>query len=520
MCGRLACALPPDAIKTALRCSTWIDQDKYKSSYNVAPTSFQPVVREDPTTKEPFIHSMKWGLIPSWSTKQPEYQVYNCPCSTPSRERSAASSSRKGGHPLSACLEYSVLQTHTPPLSSFYEWLAPKHGGKHKKPYFTRRKDGQLMLLAGLYDVVKLEGESEPIYSYTIVTTSSSPFLSFLHDRMPVILENNSEDVQTWLDPSIPWGAQVAKLLKPYEGELECYPVKHEVGKVGTDSPDFIIPLSETRKTGIDSFFKPAKATDHTIGTVHAACSGQMTASPKPEVTIAKTEGNAHGDGADAETESARALERALRESQESTASTVAKQTTDNGVKEGLGDAASDFSRAMDREIQESCEEHERSSKKRVPYTETLGNANITNDQRDDVDAEYARAMEWALRESREEHERVNGRNQDQEAVAIRDGNGDGNGDVKVSPMQLHHKRDLDEIGNAASPVSKKPHLFASTPPSKTPFLSPPSSPSRARPPTSPTKKTSTTPKKASGKDRKDDGHGSAKITSFFQRKL
>lgn len=40
---------------------------------------------------------------------------------------------------------------------------------------------------------------------------------------MPVILENGSEDVQTWLDPEVPWGPEVAKLLKSYEGELEWY---------------------------------------------------------------------------------------------------------------------------------------------------------------------------------------------------------------------------------------------------------------------------------------------------------
>jgi putative SOS response-associated peptidase YedK len=38
----------------------------------------------------------------------------------------------------------------------FYEWLKK---GSQKIPHFTRRKDGQLMCLAGLWDMVQFEGE-------------------------------------------------------------------------------------------------------------------------------------------------------------------------------------------------------------------------------------------------------------------------------------------------------------------------------------------------------------------------
>jgi putative SOS response-associated peptidase YedK len=39
----------------------------------------------------------------------------------------------------------------------FYEWLK-KNGGKEKLPHFTKRKDGQLMCFAGLWDCVQFEG--------------------------------------------------------------------------------------------------------------------------------------------------------------------------------------------------------------------------------------------------------------------------------------------------------------------------------------------------------------------------
>lgn len=39
----------------------------------------------------------------------------------------------------------------------FYEWLK-KNGGKEKIPHYTKRKDGQLMCFAGLWDCVQYEG--------------------------------------------------------------------------------------------------------------------------------------------------------------------------------------------------------------------------------------------------------------------------------------------------------------------------------------------------------------------------
>jgi hypothetical protein len=84
---------------------------------------------------------------------------------------------------------------------------------------------------------------------------------------MPVILEAGSEAMRTWLDPKrTTWSKELQTMLKPYEGELECYPVTKEVGKVGNNSPDFIIPVnSKENRSNIANFFNNAKkkADDH-----------------------------------------------------------------------------------------------------------------------------------------------------------------------------------------------------------------------------------------------------------------
>ena len=145
----------------------------------------------------------------------------------------------------------------------FYEWLKKRHGGKEKVPHFVKRKDGQLMCFAGLWDCVKYEDSEEKLYTYTIITTDSNKQLNFLHDRMPVILDAGSDAMKIWLDPTTTkWSRELQSLLKPYPGELECYPVSKEVGKVGNNSPDFIIPVdSKDNKNNIANFFGNAQKT-------------------------------------------------------------------------------------------------------------------------------------------------------------------------------------------------------------------------------------------------------------------
>lgn len=90
---------------------------------------------------------------------------------------------------------------------------------------------------------------------------------------MPVILEPGSEKMKKWLDPhQTTWTKELQSILKPYEGDLECYPVSKEVGKVGNNSPDYIVPInSKQNKNNIANFFanvnaKEKKKSDSTKG--------------------------------------------------------------------------------------------------------------------------------------------------------------------------------------------------------------------------------------------------------------
>ncbi|RVD83743.1 uncharacterized protein DFL_005521 [Arthrobotrys flagrans] len=306
MCGRYAMALGRREIRNALHDAGLeidedeLDVDRVRQSYNVAPGYYEPIYRavgddagpadnyadggelddrggeamdeshdggDDATrtmemtnnanvSDEPpsrlkngkikyVLSPMKWGLVPFWTKRNPDYssmlKTINC--------RDDSLYDNKGMWTSMKNKKRCIVIAQ-----GFFEWLKKD---KDRVPHFTKRSDGQLLYIAGLWDCVRYEDSTEELYTYTIITTSSSKQLNFLHDRMPVIFEPNSPQIKEWLDPSRTWDSGLQKLLQPFEKQgLECYPVRKEVGKVGNNSPSFIVPLdSEDNKSNIKNFF-------------------------------------------------------------------------------------------------------------------------------------------------------------------------------------------------------------------------------------------------------------------------
>lgn len=199
----------------------------------------------------PADRSFPAGLVPFWTKRNPDYGSVMKTINA--RDDSLAKS---GGMWNTMKQKKRCIVV----AQGFYEWLK-KNGGKEKIPHYVRRKDEQLMCFAGLWDCVQYEGSDDKHYTYTIITTDSNKQLSFLHDRMPVILENGSDQIRTWLDPQrSEWSKELQSLLKPFSGGLECYAVDKAVGKVGNNSPAFIVPVaSSENKNNIANFFGNAK---------------------------------------------------------------------------------------------------------------------------------------------------------------------------------------------------------------------------------------------------------------------
>ncbi|PGH15297.1 hypothetical protein AJ79_02462 [Helicocarpus griseus UAMH5409] len=285
MCGRYALGVRLAFIRNRLQhngqpVDEAANDDAVRETYNFAPGNYGAVYRadtpdqgavgsqDDSVDNEPVegqdgndasqntskrntqyrLDSMKWGLIPFWTKRSPDYgsmmKTINCRDDSLIEDKGMWTSMKRKKRCVVIC-------------QGFYEWLKKGPSGKEKIPHYIRRKDGDLMCFAGLWDCVQYDGSDEKLYTYTIITTSSNAYLKFLHDRMPVILEPGSPEMATWLDPHrVAWSKELQSILKPYEGELECYPVSKEVGKVGNNSPDFIIPInSKENKNNIANFF-------------------------------------------------------------------------------------------------------------------------------------------------------------------------------------------------------------------------------------------------------------------------
>ncbi|KAK0554143.1 hypothetical protein OC846_002232 [Tilletia horrida] len=301
MCGRFSNGLTLEQYREAAQrllpeeydAELGPDASQYNRSYNVAPQTRALVLRAvkdraldrtsaaaeklsenaDGESVHLVLQSMKWGLVPH-STKMPPkgpdaYQTINA------RDDTILSGSRLWS-PLFKNPEHRCVVM----IQGFFEW---QKKGSESKPeriaHFVgmndqgkgrKSQDGKeygLMALAGLWEKVRYEGETEDLYTFTIITTESNKQLNWLHDRMPVILPD-AQSIALWLD--IPTHALVkkedsespsaAKLLKPYDrGELQCYRVPPEVGKVGNNDEKFIYPVS-ARKDGIMAAFGRAKA--------------------------------------------------------------------------------------------------------------------------------------------------------------------------------------------------------------------------------------------------------------------
>ncbi|KAL3531050.1 hypothetical protein ACH5RR_010372 [Cinchona calisaya] len=259
MCGRARCTLRPDDIPRACHLSgrpvRHVDMNRYRPAYNASPGFNLPVVRREDgqggdgegqgPQQGAVVHCMKWGLIPSFAkkTEKPDhFKMFNAR-SESMREKA----SFRRLLPNNRCLVA---------VEGFYEW---KKDGSKKQPYYIYFRDGRPLVFAALFDSWK-NMEGEIIYTFTIITTSASSALEWLHDRMPVVLSNN-EATEMWLNGA---SSNVDTILKPYgESDLVWHPVTTAMGKPSFDGPECIseIQLKRDETKSISQFFSKKGAT-------------------------------------------------------------------------------------------------------------------------------------------------------------------------------------------------------------------------------------------------------------------
>ena len=195
--------------------------------YNIAPSQDILAIRTAPETGRPEWVMLRWGLVPFWS-KEPGGKR---PLINARAEGIEAKPSFRGPVRHRRCIV---------PASGFYEW---GRQGTGKQPYCVRPAAAEVFALAGIWD--HWEGkQGEVIESVAIITPSANELMQPIHDRMPVILEE--EDVAEWIAPATKF-EKALTMLKPYSAaRMMTYPVSSVVNSARHDGPECVARVDET----------------------------------------------------------------------------------------------------------------------------------------------------------------------------------------------------------------------------------------------------------------------------------
>jgi putative SOS response-associated peptidase YedK len=196
-------------------------------SYNIAPTTRQPVIVADRETGNRTLAIMRWGLIPFWCKDLKKLGL-----STINAKAESLMEKPMWKSPF-------IKRRCLVPADGFYEWQ--KLDAKTKQPWMYSLRSGDMLAFAGVWEYWKAP-TGEEIDSYSIITTEANELTSAVHNRMPVILKPS--DYDRWLAPGDPQQPPI-DLLRPYDAELmQAWHVHTDVGNVRNNRPDLCEPLN------------------------------------------------------------------------------------------------------------------------------------------------------------------------------------------------------------------------------------------------------------------------------------
>jgi putative SOS response-associated peptidase YedK len=244
MCGRVDLHTPPAQLARLLEVALaqGVDPDG-APSWNVPPTHRLYAVTEvHPRTDDgrrredtvKVLDQFRWGLVPHWAK---DVRMGNKMINARAETLSTAPAYR------SAFAAHRCLIV----VDGFYEWQVPDRSEPKKKvPYYFHRADGRPTLFAGLYETWWDKSRSpdpDPetlLRTCTIITTEAGPDMVEVHNRMPVILDE--QVMGTWLAPDSRDVDTLRGLLRPAPGgTLLRHPVSTEVNSPRHDGPQLLL---------------------------------------------------------------------------------------------------------------------------------------------------------------------------------------------------------------------------------------------------------------------------------------
>jgi len=228
MCGRYVITWQPDEISERFQLRR-LPEGMFQTymNFNAAPTQELPVIVID-DSGERILRPMKWGLMARWAK--------------PGGKTPIAPFNARAETLLEKPMFRNLVKRHRclVPANGYYEW---QNRGDHKQPFLIRPEGEELLAFAGLYDEFVPQGASDPVASYTILTTAPNSFASQFHNRMPVVLDPANE--AAWLDPTVTEPTEIMHLTDAYAGPMDAWPVSKAVSNVRNNNPTLADPIPD-----------------------------------------------------------------------------------------------------------------------------------------------------------------------------------------------------------------------------------------------------------------------------------
>jgi len=197
-----------------------VPTEPIRPNFNIAPTTMNPIFVPGDEGLQGVMG--RWGLVPHWFQKpisDMKFSTFNA-----RSEDAASKPTFRDAMRSQHCLV---------PVRGYYEWVGSKG---NKTPYYISvSTNAPAFCFAGLFTKVELPDFVG--YTYTILTEPSKEPIEKLHNRMPVMVDENS--YTDWISSRA--ALSIIERVKP--SRISFHKVDARVGNVRNNEPTLIAEI-------------------------------------------------------------------------------------------------------------------------------------------------------------------------------------------------------------------------------------------------------------------------------------
>jgi putative SOS response-associated peptidase YedK len=214
MCGRYKMTQHPMVPEIFRRIGVTLPEDGWVPRWNIGPMQRSLVVAAEAGNRS--LETMRWGFVPAYErAAKPKLRPINARAET-----LRSSGMFRQSFAARRCLV---------PATGFYEWEGPSDA---RLPCLFER-DGAPFWLAGIWSRWQPDAATPPELTFALVTQGAWAPVARIHDRSPVVIEE--EDREVWLGPD----AELAfGLIRPPRLPFTERRVSARVNNVRNEGPE------------------------------------------------------------------------------------------------------------------------------------------------------------------------------------------------------------------------------------------------------------------------------------------